>query len=89
MMLSDGDMPLVATAEHGSGGRYQAESYLAGWEMGQIAQLLSEQPGTLSISIRAENVRQADLVAMGYGYVMETLKFSAGLVSVLFRREVM
>lgn len=88
-METDGDMPLVATVEHGSGGIYDKDSYLAGWEMGQVAQMLSEQPHTLVMSIRSENLRQADLVAMGYGYVIEPTDFSAGIVGVIFRREVM
>lgn len=86
--LSDGDLPLVATTGF-PGGCYEAESYMAGWEMGEICELLSSGQGNeVALSIRAENFRQADLLAMALGYVLDTQRFEGGIVHVTFRREI-
>ncbi len=73
-------MPFVAV--HSKGGPYDDEAYCAGYEMGQLDELLAaaslrqalgdvlllDEPMT----IRAANREQADLIAMRHGYVAET-----------------
>lgn len=63
-------------------GPYDTEAYMAGWEMGKLANTLARSPGALAQDIRADNLRQADLLAMAYGYVLVNHGFRGGLVSV-------
>lgn len=79
--LEEGNLPLVATKEYG--GEYDAESYMAGWEMGSLYEMLtSGQAGSISLGIRAENLKQADLLAMSLGFVMITHEFQGGIAIV-------
>lgn len=75
---------LVATTPHG--GAYETEAYMAGWEMGRLANTLARTPQSVVQEIRADNLRQADLLAMAYGYVLINHGFSGGLVSVEIKR---
>jgi hypothetical protein len=60
-------MPFVTMSS--KGGPHDDISYTAGWEMGALdARLQYEHPAVMDIQIHAENVAQADLIAMHYGY---------------------
>lgn len=74
------DMVIVATM-------YDNESYQAGWEMSVLANTLARSPGWLSQYVRADNLRQADLLAMSYGYILVNHGFHGGLVSVEIIKE--
>jgi hypothetical protein len=62
-------MPFVAVASQG--GKYDDESYVAGWEMGRLAAQLDlakhMRLGLPHATIHPENVPQADLLAMRVG----------------------
>jgi hypothetical protein len=63
-------MPFVTCAS--KGGPHDDGSYVAGWEMGALDAYLSyHQPSLHVVAIHAENVPQADLIAMKHGYRME------------------
>lgn len=74
------DLILVATTSEG--GQYDTEAYQAGWEMGVLANSLARTPQAIAQMVRADNLRQADLLAMAYGYVLINHGFAGGLVSV-------
>jgi hypothetical protein len=78
--MVDDDTPLVATREFG--GPYDSASYIAGWEMGELQAMLAEGHQIYALSIRAENLRQADILAMSYGYLMAAHEMRGGLVNV-------
>ena len=59
-------MPFVVVAS--KGGPYPDDAYVAGYEMGRIAAWLAQAPPDHQATIRTDNVPQADLVAMQYGY---------------------
>lgn len=78
------DLVLVATTP--LGGAYDTEAYMAGWEMGVLANTLARTPQAIAQEIRADNLRQADLLAMAYGYVLINHGFRGGLISVEIKR---
>lgn len=54
------------------GGIYDDDSYAAGYHMGMIQSVLSEnRPPTYDTTIRAIEEQQADLIAMNAGYKLE------------------
>jgi hypothetical protein len=62
-------IPLVLCRSHG--GPFEDEAFRSGWRLGEIASTL----GRLGVSAVAESIRpwelrQADLMAMAYGYTM-------------------
>jgi hypothetical protein len=62
-------MPFVLCRSHG--GPYDDDAFLSGWRLGGIATTLAG-PGVSAVSdsIRVEERRQADLIAMACGYAM-------------------
>lgn len=50
------------------GGPYDDSAYCAGYEMGRLDATLSLNPRLYEALIRAENIPQADLIAMQHGY---------------------
>jgi hypothetical protein len=69
--------PFVVCASNG--GPYDDDAYVAGWEMGALAERLSIGVAHLGfippaiMVIRAANVPQMELVAMSYGLVLYVL----------------
>lgn len=54
------------------GGRYDDQSYAAGWSMGVVDyRLRTEQPDMLSETLRVEDIKQAHTVADAAGYVLD------------------
>jgi hypothetical protein len=62
-------MPFVTVVS--KGGPHEDESYVAGWEMGSLDATLSQRtPQAFTITLHTENLPQADLIAMRYGYIL-------------------
>lgn len=62
-------MPFVTVAS--KGGPHEDQAYTAGWEMGALHALLSQErdhPHVHVQTVRADNREQADLIAMDCGY---------------------
>lgn len=60
-----------------NGGRFDDDAYAAGWEMGKIDMRLEALPvfvHSFTETIREENAKQADLVAMHRGWDVETIE---------------
>jgi hypothetical protein len=65
----DTAMPFVLCRSHG--GPYDDDAFMSGWRLGGLATMLSGPGvGAVSDSIRPEERRQADLIAMACGYTM-------------------
>lgn len=71
-------MPFVPVKS--KGGPFDDDAYAAGWECGQIAEILRATAETaseldecdrLKLPVRTANVEQLDLVAMSYGYMID------------------
>lgn len=78
-------MPLVACASQG--GSFDDVAYCAGWEMGSLFQILSMSAvRAMAMSIRADNQKQADLIAMNAGFVMYVHGTRDGWAAVEFTR---
>lgn len=72
-------VPLIPVASQG--GPYDDDAYMAGWEMGALAvELEYTRPPLLQRKVRRDNVRQADLLGMRYGYRVEVGEGVAGWV---------
>ena len=69
-------MPFVTVAS--KGGPHDDQAYVAGYEMGLLAADLQYAPGEFERTIRAENLPQADLIAMHHGATMERLPMEDG-----------
>lgn len=79
------EIPLVATTEYD--GMYEPASYAAGMEMGELKGLLSSgQVSIVAQTVRAENLRQADILAMAYGFTLRCYEARGGLIEVEIRR---
>lgn len=63
-------MPFVSVSS--KGGPYDDVAYAAGWAMGVLDARLCQRPLLHEETIRTADVQQADLVAMKYGYRMES-----------------
>lgn len=62
-----GLMMRIAVTDAG-GSPYEDVSWSAGYEMGALNGVLSHHPREYRAIIRTDNVPQADLIAMKYGY---------------------
>ena len=57
------------------GGPHEDDSYVAGWEMGQLDTFLKEvNPAVHFQNILTENKPQADLIAMNHGYKINFIR---------------
>ena len=59
-------MPFVVCESQG--GPYQDESFVAGYELGQLSARLEAKPAFLRLPLRTASMRQVDLIAMRHGY---------------------
>lgn len=76
-------MPFVTVAS--VGGPHDDSGYVHGFEMGQlIATLPAKIPHSFATTFHAENLPQADLIAMRNGYRMEPVTSGDGWVEVEF-----
>lgn len=56
------------------GGKYEDESFTAGWQMGEIMASLKERHiAAATYLVFSELVEQVDLIAMKYGYAFDIL----------------
>lgn len=77
-------MPIVACRSRG--GPFDDAPYVAGWEMGSLFQILAQSAvRAMAMSIRADNQKQADLIAMNAGFTMHVHGVADGWASVEFR----
>lgn len=57
------------------GGVHEDQAYTSGWEMGLLYGKLADAPHEMQIiTIRTENLPQADLILMHYGYTSERIQ---------------
>lgn len=69
-------MPFVTTISHG--GPHEDQSYVAGYEMGLLDAGLRDGVGkTFRTTIRTDNLPQADLLGMRYGWMMTKIETTA------------
>lgn len=56
------------------GGPHEDNAYCAGYEMGQLDKSLADVPAWVeggTFTIQTVNIKQADIIAMNYGFVAE------------------
>lgn len=79
-------MPFVTVTS--KGGPHDDQSYVAGWEMGNLdAALEYATDRTVARSIRSENAAQADLLAMKHGYRCELTEYDDQWTIATFTRQ--
>ena len=65
-------MPFVACRSNG--GPHDDDAFTAGFECGRLYALLSvDHPLTFETTVRTDSVPQVDLIAMRYGYTVESV----------------
>jgi hypothetical protein len=61
-------MPFVVCESQG--GPYQDESFVAGYELGNLSAQLEAHPPFIRLPLRTASMRQVDLIAMRHGYTL-------------------
>ena len=63
-------MPFVVCRSYG--GPFDDGAFVAGFELGYISGLLEHHPAVVERYVRTANMPQLDLIAMHYGYLLES-----------------
>lgn len=78
-------LPLITTAAEG--GPHHDDSYVAGWEMGELHAVLRElRPSEVERQVRTESLPMVDLLAMQYGYTMRAARDLDGWTWICLQR---
>jgi hypothetical protein len=79
-------MPFVTVAT--VGGPHDDEAYTAGWEMGSLdAELQHAAPAIVERTIHECNAKQADLIAMRHGYLVNLYNLGDGWMSLKLTKQ--